>query len=305
VRRATILSTVAAFLMTFVASPRGSSADWKPVGLATLGSGGLDDSIAVLTSQGDVWTVRRNDPHPTVITKSSIFGQPSDLAAGQITTKQNSPADAIVMVGVRYSGITPLGEVNLLWPHRKDLDSKYVVAPGSSFAGVAMDRTRHVVYVADVSKREIVTVNLDSPTLAPAFWVGTTPLFVPGSLAVDSVQRPKRLFSSAVDGSIYVISIDSRSISRLADGLGNIRGIAFDSASNRLLAVDINCRCVWQLPLDGPSGSGSKAISSLRGQLRTPLSIAWTAAGTWIADAGAGAVLLFDSAGKVSQEIRP
>jgi gluconolactonase len=120
-----------------------------------------------------------------------------------------------------------------------------------------------------------------------------------GSVAINPLDPD----GSALLGRLYRIGLD-RSVDVLAEDVVTSNGLGTDPVGSRLYHVDTGRRVVWQLPLEGSTGSARSVFVDTSEYDGEPDGLAVASDGSvWVAMAGGGVVVAWDSLGRRVAEL--
>jgi DNA-binding beta-propeller fold protein YncE len=173
----------------------------------------------------------------------------------------------------------------------------------SSIAGIAIDTSQQIAYLADPVTGEISSLALNGSRGDFTFVLEVAGITRVGPLAVDGERR--RLFVADIGvGSIYAVDLASRKSHLLASGLGEPAALAYDSDQQVLYIADPARHKVWLLDTK-PQKARLTTFSSAP-ELQEPRGIALDAhKQVWAADHRAIAVFKLSSDGAVVSKLLP
>jgi sugar lactone lactonase YvrE len=187
------------------------------------------------------------------------------------------------LIFVALRGINTLSPVVQYTPQGKEL--RRWIVPGEFPIGLALDYFHKVLYITALGNASVYRVDLNQPGGGKATFVqevrGASRL---GPAAVDSTAG--RLYVADVfSGTIYVVSLATRTSSVLISGMGQPSALALARGGQVLYVADVGRRCIWTVRL-GP-GAPVRSRFAPATPLRQPYGLTVDSRGTvWVGDRG-------------------
>jgi hypothetical protein len=259
----------------------------RPVALSFSKAGDL----FLLDASGRVMVISRSDQSgtPRVIATFSSSWQVSDLAVGGTDGQDH------VFIIVTQGNLSQIMQYSV---DGRFETSWFQIGP---LSGVCTDRSS--VYAASWSAGFVYRQPFSAPPkIAPKPFYRFLNMRSIGSLAWDPVGNV--LFAADLQtGSVTALHLESMQPQSLADGLGQITALNYDSKGRKLYVVDGAGRTVWSVNTAVKHPKPATVLKS--DQFRIPSAIAVAEDGTlWIGDPEAHALFQFSPNGKNTQPLR-
>ncbi len=169
------------------------------------------------------------------------------------------------------------------------------------FAGITANPTLQTIYVANSQRGEIYELRLTDKVPQFRLMLRVRSATTIAALGID--VRGQRLFCADSKGKVFSIDIASKSVTEIANSLGEPRALVFDAQNRKLYVADAARARVWLVRVD--QRSSRPAAFAADKKFREPSGLAMDARGMlWMGDPSAQAVFSLSLTGQVLRVIR-
>lgn len=188
------------------------------------------------------------------------------------------------LIFVALRGINALSPVVQYTPQGREL--RRWTVPGEFPTGLALDYPNKLLYITTLGNASIYRVDLNQPGGGRATFLqevrGASRL---GAAAMDSTAQ-KLYVADVFSGTVYVVSLATRTSSVLISGMGQPSALAIARGGRALYVADAEHRCIWTVRLLGP-GAPVRSRFAPATPLRRPYGLSVGSHGTvWVGDRG-------------------